>query len=427
MPNQTKTLYDRVRDRQVLLRAWRVIRANGERSGNRQTRLAIKAFDENLIANLDNIQRKLKQQQFRFDPALGVTPPKGKNKPGQKRAIVIASVKDRIVQRAILDVIGSYCTAPVVIDLLNTPTSVGGVPGRGIGHALALIESALHHGAGYVIRSDIKNFFPSFPRSNVLDYMRANVHDDAFNNLFERAITVELSNRAALGDDASLFPLGEDGVAQGSPLSVLAGNVVLREFDAKMNGRGVTCVRYIDDFLILARNRAAAEKALAAGLALLKDLGLQAYSPDDGTGKAAAGLASASYDFLGYKIVRGLNPPSDASCRKLIAKVEEEIMEGKKWISRRARLDEPDVRVRQCYLQTLTNIDSILRGWAGAFQHSQSSQSFLALDSRIDVILAAFDLWFGKTIDGRPGHVHRRAMGMRLLSDTKPTPLPALA
>jgi hypothetical protein len=128
-------------------------------------------------------------------------------------------------------------------------------------------------------------------------------------------------------------------------------------------------------------------------------MGLKAYDPDDGTGKASAGAATDAYDFLGYQIVRGLNPPSSASCTKLLDKIAAEISEGKKWIGRRVRRDEPDVHVRQCYVQTLVQIDSILRGWAGAFQHSRSSQTFVALDARIDVQLAAFERWFGDTVE----------------------------
>ena len=54
---------------------------------------------------------------------------------------------------------------------------------------------------------------------------------------------------------------------------------MLREFDRALNGRGVTCVRYIDDFLLLAPSKKAAEKALVTGLRMLTALNLEAYSP----------------------------------------------------------------------------------------------------------------------------------------------------
>jgi RNA-directed DNA polymerase len=419
------SLYDHVRDRQALLRAWRVICANAERSGNADTRKAAKLFDEKLFSNIENIQRRLRARTYKFSKAYGAAVRKGQGKPG-KRAIVIASVQDRVVQRAILDTIYVHCASVAVLAVLKTPTSVGGVPKRGIGHALAVIEGAVEEGASYIIKSDIHNFFPSLPRANVLAFMREHIDDHDFVQLFEQAVTVELANLDALGSDSDLFPLGEDGVAQGSPLSVLAGNIVLREFDAALNGRRVTCVRYIDDFLLLAPSQRAAEKALSTGLKILTELKLKAYSPGDGSGKALAGSASAAYDFLGYKIVRGLNPPSENSCEKLIAKIDAEIQEGKKWINRRVKDDVPDVSVRQCYIQTLTQIDSILRGWAGAFQFSQSIQSLRALDNRVNRKINDFEIWFDAAIRNQPSHIQQRAMGIRLLSDTTPTALPLL-
>jgi len=327
----TPSLYNRVRERQVLLKAWRVIRQNARRSGNRRSQLDAERFEENLLGNIQNIQRRLQRSNYTFAPAIGVAAPKGKGKVG-KRAIVIAPIGDRIVQRAILDILYEYCPSDDLRLVLRTPTSVGGVPGRGVGHALAQIAKAEDNGAIYGIRSDIRNFFPSFPRKDVLSYLEREIDDTLFLDLFERAVAVELENREALGCDADLFPLGEDGVAQGSPLSVLAGNIVLRQFDAELNSRGVTCVRYIDDFLILANSKNAASKALKAGLTLLSALKLKAYAPEDGSGKAEEGLLTNGFEFLGYSLVRGLNPPSPNSRAKFLSKVEAEIAEGKKWI-----------------------------------------------------------------------------------------------
>lgn len=417
------TLYDQVRRRQTLLKAWRVIRQNAARSGNRQTRLDAEKFDENLPANLQNIQRRLKKRAYKFAPAIGIAASKGKGKKG-KRAIVVAPVADRVIQRAILDTLYAHCPSSALKAALETPTSVGGVPGRGIGWALALIEKAENEGAAFAIRSDIRNFFPSFPKAEVVGYLRRELPDQEFVDLFERAVTVELSNRASLGADADLFPLGEDGVAQGSPLSVLAGNIVLRQFDAQLNGRGVMCVRYIDDFLILAPTVSAATKALGSGLAILKGLKLEAYSPGDGSGKAWAGALSVGFDFLGYKIVRGLNPPSEGSREKLLAKIAVEIAEGKKCIARVLRSGEPQTKRIQCYVQTLVQVDGILRGWSGAFQHTRSTQVLNQLDTQIDRQLASFEQWFGAALQARSSSDHRRAMGIRLLVDSDPVSLP---
>jgi hypothetical protein len=80
----------------------------------------------------------------------------------------------------------------------------------------------------------------------------------------------------------------------------------------------------------------------------------------------------------------------------------------------------------QCYIQTLIQIDGMLRGWSGAFQHSRSTQTFIDLDAKIDAQLAAFDRWFEDAVRGRTHVMARRALGVRLLSDSEPVALPVV-
>ena len=80
---------------------------------------------------------------------------------------------------------------------------------------------------------------------------------------------------AALRHNAAKFPIEDIGVAQGNSLSTLLGNLYLHEFDAEMNmSRDVMCLRYIDDFLILAPSKSLAENTFSKALGLLSKLGL---------------------------------------------------------------------------------------------------------------------------------------------------------
>jgi len=76
-----------------------------------------------------------------------------------------------------------------------------------------------------------------------------------------------------------MFPTGADGVAQGCPLSALAGNIVLEAFDTAMNGRGITCIRYIDDFVLMGKTRHAVDMAMRSAEALLGELHMKIYDP----------------------------------------------------------------------------------------------------------------------------------------------------
>jgi hypothetical protein len=139
---------------------------------------------------------------------------------GSRRGITVQGVTDRIVQRSILNVIRTNDRSlqkllggiPAVLDV---PTSFAGNPGRGVPEAIASITSAIAGGATHYALSDMKDFFPCVPRAEVAEFLRANVNDDEFVELFARALETELENRDALEEWLDLFPLSDIGVAQG--------------------------------------------------------------------------------------------------------------------------------------------------------------------------------------------------------------------
>ena len=87
-----------------------------------------------------------------------------------------------------------------------------------------------------------------------------------------------------------IFPIGVEGVAQGSPLSRLIANLYLHDFDKVMNDAEVTCLRYIDDFLILGKDMGSVDRAFSKALTELKKLSLEAYRPSATSDKASSGL-----------------------------------------------------------------------------------------------------------------------------------------
>lgn len=171
--------------------------------------------------------------------------------------MVVASLDDRIIQRAILDVLQSQENLVEIQNVIQTKTSFGGISGKGTGDAIDLVEQAFLDGYKFVYGSDIASFFTKIPKDRIIGFL-ANATDDVkFLELFKNALVVELGNSEQLKiNDIDLFPVGNEGVAQGSPLSALAGNILLKEFDTQMNeeGRNVICLRYIDDFLLMGKN-----------------------------------------------------------------------------------------------------------------------------------------------------------------------------
>lgn len=257
-------LLKRATEQRQLDIAWRKIRENGISSDSLDTRMAVKDFDRNTNGNIRRLQRRLRKNEFVFDLQTGVLKKKGS---GGFRGIVMASVNNRIVERALLNELQNNSEFVRTVNM--QPTSVGGVPDRSVPHGLAIINKAIEEGYKYFIRSDISGFFDAVPRGQVLAKIASQTEDKAFMQLLSKATEVCLKNENALGENRKVFPTNAEGIAQGSPLSPLFGNILLYEFDQKFNTRGIICVRFIDDFVLLSKKPEQVKKAFQSAKAYL--------------------------------------------------------------------------------------------------------------------------------------------------------------
>ena len=166
----TGGLASRVRETATLLQAWHAIRRNGETSRSPKTREATRKFGADLPRQFRRMQERLRRSPYVFAPQTGATPEKAKGK--GKRPLVIAPLEDRIVQRAILDVLQDANELPKVQEVLATPTSIGGIRGRGVEHAIKLIQDAHSQGnANFVAGSDISGFYTKISQAEVVNFL----------------------------------------------------------------------------------------------------------------------------------------------------------------------------------------------------------------------------------------------------------------
>ena len=250
---------------------------------------------------------------------------------------MIAPIEDRIVQRAILDVMLDSEELSGVREVASTSTSIGGIKGRGVENAISIIQAAFESGnANFVAGSDISGFFNRIDKPTVVNFLSKETSDKAFVRLFSAALDVDLKNAPELiaRGEMDLFPTDEHGVAQGCPLSAFAGNIALKSFDEKMNGDGITCIRYIDDFILLGRKKAAVAKAMASAKEHLDRLEMSIYDPHSRPDKAFSGSIQEAHDFLGYRLIPGLYPPSEKNREKLLKSIDTEFEIGRQHILR---------------------------------------------------------------------------------------------
>jgi len=262
-------LYESVRKRARLWRAWTEVHRKAVTSKSRETRGEAREFARGIVRHIDRIARQLRQDRFKFLPQRGVLIPKSG---GRFRPIVVAPIANRIVQRSILDTLQSL---PELRRELCAGYNFGGVPGDdfGVPGAIVKAQSEITERPFY-IRTDVKSFFEHVNKPLAIARVLAFTEDKKFADFFEAAVQTELADAARYGDRVKLFPLADEGVAQGSCLSPLLCNLLLSDVDKQLNDRSVVAIRYIDDILILGKSAKAVFKAFDAAQESLAGMGL---------------------------------------------------------------------------------------------------------------------------------------------------------
>jgi hypothetical protein len=415
----TDSFSSRVRTFDRLEAAWRHVRANAIKSSSRDTRAELQEFEPRVVTALRSIQGKLGAGSFKFGKAKGIA------LGDKKRPIVIAPIESRIVQRAILDVVQEI---PDVHRVLHSRFNFGGVdgPGFGVQAAIAKAVECAQRG-GHYVRTDIRSFFVKVPRQKAADALsKYFAGDPRFTELFQAAIKTELQDNQGL--DLSLFPLHEEGVAQGSCLSPLLCNFLLHDFDVEMNSRGITCIRYIDDFILFGKDRRSVLIALKKALTMLTDLGLSAYDPNrpDEAAKAHQGRADAGFQFLGCEVGPGRVAPSEDKRLELLQKVDS-IFDA---CLRSARRPEKAIRSpgqALTFSGAILEASHVIRGWGNSYSFCSDDRLIASIDSQLTEKLLGFRKRYGDLIASEPSASKRRLLGMFTLADCNRDETPASA
>jgi retron-type reverse transcriptase len=371
----------------VIGRAWLAIQRNARTSKSVQTKKEVDEFAVNSATNLRRIRDQLQKNKFVFPPAHGVKLPKGKSIKSDFRPLVVAKVEARIVQRAIHDVL---VTVPAIQKYVRTPYSFGGIK-KGDDEQMAAVPAAIHAvlaaisgGALFVIRSDISGFFTKIPKSVVTGMVAGCVKDPTFVNLFSRAIAVELDNMAQLRGHANAFPIEDIGVAQGNSLSPLLGNLLLYEFDAALNSQpDVRCIRYIDDFIILAPNRNVGENAFSKAKHLLHGLGMTVSNS-----KTIKKSVHENFEFLGIEFSDGWIRPSRDARARLLQSLQTVMNESRCSFRqfRKSGLLDASASV----LETLGKVSGILQGWGKHYRFCNDINCFEYLDTKAGLMIGQY-------------------------------------
>jgi len=340
------SLMDKVYSLANLQVAFARVKANGGAGGvDHQT---IEGFERHLEENLRKLSQALKDGTYRPQAVRRVW----SDKPGskEKRPLGIPTVRERVAQSALSNVLEP------IFERDFAEQSYGFRPERGCKDALRRVDELLKAGYNSVVDADLKSYFDTIPHEPLMDQVRKNISDGRVLDLLEVYLTQKVM-------DGMKDWTPEEGSPQGAIISPMLSNIYLNPLDQLMSQKGYEMVRYADDFVILCRNQAEAEKALEEVQRWTAEAGLTLHPEKT---RIVDATQVGGFDFLGYHFEQGMKWPRRKSLRKF--------------------KDAIRVKTSRCNGQslaaTIVEINCTLVGWFEYFKHSRS-RTFRPLDAWI--------------------------------------------
>lgn len=212
-----------------------------------------------------------------------------KNK--KDRLVEQLSFRDLIVARYLLKTIYKN------FDNIFEEESIGYRKGISRDKALRLVETALQEGYGYVVESDIEDFFPSIDPDHLKKLLEFYLpcRDTRLKELL-----VKLIDNGYILDGRHYERL--KGLPLGNPLSPLLANLYLDAFDEHVKSLDVRLVRYADDFIVLCKDKNQAATLLEEAQDFLGEIGLKIKTEKTALHPVADGFRFLGITFNGRQV-----------------------------------------------------------------------------------------------------------------------------
>lgn len=194
--------------------------------------------------NHKEFTESLKTNSYRVSKIRGVKIPKPK---GGYRQLGIPTVKDRVVQQSIHQVLERY------YDSTFSGNSYGFRKGRGTHTCLRQAGKYVEEGYRYIVDIDLAKFFDEVHHDRLLWMMSQRIGDKVLLKLINKFLKSGIL-------EGGLISQRTKGTPQGSPLSPLLSNIYLDELDKELERRGLRFVRYADDLIIFVGSQKGAER-----------------------------------------------------------------------------------------------------------------------------------------------------------------------
>ena len=341
-----------------------------------------RAYGQDLEGNLQDLHRRVQHGAYRAKPSRRAYIPKAD---GRLRPLGIASLEDKIVQRAVVEVLNAVYET----DFLGL--SYGFRPGRGPHDALdALAAGIKTKRVNWVLDADIRDFFTSLDHGWLKRFVEHRIADKRVLRLIQKWLSAGVIENGAWTDSAQ-------GAPQGASASPLLANVYLHyvldlwaDQWRRRNARGdVIIVRFADDFVAGFEHRDDAERFLADLRERFAEFALELHAEKTRLiefGRHAARTRKArglgkpeTFDFLGFTHICAKTRNGRFMLKRItIAKrMQAKLSEVRTSLMRRRHLPIPEqgrwlasvVRGHAAYYAVPGNIDAVTAFRTQATRH----------------------------------------------------------
>jgi len=354
-------LYDKVWRADILMHAWRLVRANQGSPG--VDGMSFEAIEQEIgiDAFLAELAQDLKQKTYQAQAVRRVMIPKAD---GSERPLGIPTIRDRVAQMAVKLIIEPIFEADFC------PNSYGFRPKRSAHDAVDEIAQALHLGYTKVIDADLSKYFDSIPHAQLLAVVAERVVDGAILHIIKLWLKAPViaEDKDGTRKNVGGGKANSKGTPQGGVISPLLSNCYLHLLDRiwerhqlrwKLKAR---IVRYADDFVVLCAGNV--ESALATVRHVLDRLELTLNENKT----RIVDAREESFNFLGFsiRVSKGLKTgksyPHVCPAPKSLAKIKDRVTQ----LTARDRTPIPLEKV-------IESMSASLRGWVSYFHYRNSN------------------------------------------------------